>query len=197
MRNMSRRVIFGAVLASLAGTGLAISQPMGPGAMPGAGPGGGAGMGPGGGQGRGGGPGFGRGLNDPATYLAGLKTELGITPAQEPAWTEYADTVQGVAGQMQAMHTSVFASMQTATWQERRDMMNGMFASRDAAHGLVRDAANKLLPSLTPAQKAKAATTLPGLMSAGPPAGRGPGMGPGMGMGGGQAPQPAPQPAPQ
>jgi hypothetical protein len=178
-------MMFGAALATLAGTGIAMSQPMGPGSMRGAGPGG-AGMGPGGG------PGFGRGLNDPASYLASLKTELAITPAQEPAWTEYAETVQGVAGQMQAMHASVFDSMQTATWQERRDMMNNMFASRDAAHGIVRDAANKLLPSLTPEQKAKAATTLPGLMSAGPPAGRG--RGPGMGMGGGRPPQPAPQP---
>jgi hypothetical protein len=148
-------------------------------------------MGPGGGQGRGGGPGFGRGLNDPATYLAGLKTELGITAAQEPAWSEYAEAVQGVAGQMQAMHASVFDSMQTATWQERRDMMNTMFQSRDTAHGIVEDAAKKLLPSLTPTQATKAATTLPGLMAPG----RGPGgaRGPGMGMGGGRAPQPAPQ----
>jgi hypothetical protein len=179
--------MFGAVMVTLAGSAIAVAQPMGPGTMRGGGPGGGAGMGPGGGAGRGGGPGFGRGLNDPATYLAGLKTELGITPAQEPAWTEYADTVQSVAGQMQAMHASVFDSMQTATWQERRDMMNSMFGSRDAAHGIVQDAAKKLLPSLTPAQATKAATTLPGLITPGSGAGRG------MGMGGGRPPQPAPQ----
>lgn len=181
MREMSRRMMFGAVMVTLTGTAIAVAQPMGPGTMRGAGPGGGAG--------RGGGPGFGRGLNDPATYLAGLKTELGITPAQEPAWTEYAGTVQSVAGQMQAMHANVFESMQTATWQERRDMMNSMFGSRDAAHVIVQDAAKKLLPSLTPAQATKAASTLPGLITPGPGAGRGPGMG----MGGGRPPQPAPQ----
>jgi hypothetical protein len=185
-------MMFGATLAMLAGTGIAAAQQMEPGQMRGTGPGGGGmgqGMGPGGGMGRGGGPGFGRGMTDPVTYLAGLKTQLGITPAQEPAWTEYADTVQSVAGQMQAMHASVFDSMQTATWQERRDMMNNMFQSRDAAHGIVEDAARKLLPSLTPAQATQAATTLPGLRT---PAGRGPGM-----MGGARVPQPPPQPAPQ
>ncbi len=145
---------------------------------------------PGPGMMRGGGPGFGRGMNDPATYLAGLKTELGITPAQEPAWTEYADTVQGAAAQMQAMHSSVFESMQTATWQERQAMMNTMFAARDAAHQSVKAAADKLMTVLTPAQQAKARTSLPGLIGPGPGrghgmmgGGRGPGMGPGMGRG--------------
>ena len=143
--------------------GAAVAQPMGPGMM--------------GGPGAGRGPGFGRGMNDPATYLAGLKTELGITPAQEPAWGEYAETVQGMATQMQAMHASVFERMQTATWQERQEMMNGMFASRTEAHRIVQEAAQKLLPALTPEQRTHAATSLPGLIG---PAG---GMGEQRGMG--------------
>jgi len=179
MQAMNRRFVLGAAGAMLAG--VAAAQPMGPGMMGGAGPGAGRG------------PGFGRGMNDPATYLAGLKTELAITPAQEKPWGEYAETVQGMAMQMQAMHASVFEKMQTATWQERQDMMNGMFASRDEAHRIVHEAAEKLLPELTPEQRTKAATSLPGLI--GPAAGMGPGMGRGMGggmgrgMGGGAPPR--------
>ena len=167
MHAMNRRVVLGLAGAVLAGA--AVAQPMGPGMM--------------GGPGAGRGPGFGRGMNDPATYLAGLKTELGITPAQEPAWSEYAQTVQGMATQMRAMHAAMFEKMQTATWQERQDMMNGMFASRAEAHRMVEEAAQKLLTALTPEQKTKAATSLPGLIGPGPGMGRGPGggMGPGHG----------------
>jgi len=62
-------------------------------------------------RGPGGGPGFGRGMNDPASYLAALKTQLHITPAQEPVWKEYADVVENVGNQMRAMHANVFESM--------------------------------------------------------------------------------------
>ena len=176
MQAMNRRVVLGLAGAVLAGA--AVAQPTGPGMM--------------GGPGAGRGPGSGRGMNDPATYLAGLKTELAITPAQEPAWGEYAQTVQGMATQMRAMHAAMFEKMQTATWQERQDMMNGMFASRAEAHRMVEEAAQKLLPALTPEQKTKAATSLPGLVGPGPGMGRGPGggMGPGMGRdpGGGMGP---------
>ena len=165
MRAMRRRLMLGMVGATLAG--MAVAQPMGPGMM--------------GGPGAGRGPGFGRGMTDPVAYLAGLKSELGITAAQEAAWGEYAETVTGIAKQMQAMHAAMFEKMQTATWQERRDMMDGMFASRNEAHRIVQEAAQKLLPSLSPEQKSKAATELPGLIGPGP--GMGGGMGPGTGRG--------------
>lgn len=155
-----RRSILGAVIATLAGAAGAAAQPSGPG--PGMGPGGGRGRGPGGGQG--GGPGFGRGLTDPASYLAGLKTELGITGPQEAAWNEYAAVVTAIADQMPAARATVFDAMPTASWQERQAMMNQMTEARDNAHAAVREAAEKLLPALTPAQRAKAATILPGLM---------------------------------
>ena len=166
MRCINRRLVLVATAALVGQTAAAMAQPMGPGS------GAGAGMGPG--MGRGGGPGFGRGMNDPATYLANLKTELAITPAQEPAWSEYAQTVQSMAAQMQAMHTAMFPAMQAATWQERQEMMNQMFASRDEAHKRVEAAAQKLMPSLTAEQQTKAATSLPGLIA---PPGRGPGGG--------------------
>ena len=84
--------------------------------------------------------GQGLGFADPAGYLNGLKVALGITAVQEPAWNEYADTVKGAAGQMQGTHQTMFDAMGTATWQERRDMMNRMFEVRQAsvrqgAHG--------------------------------------------------------------
>jgi hypothetical protein len=71
--------------------------------------------------------------------------------------------------------------MQTATWQERQEMMNTMFQSRDEAHRMVQEAAEKLKLHLTPEQQTLAATRLPGLMPFGP--GHGMGRGPGMGMG--------------
>jgi len=137
-------------------------------------------------MGPGGGPGFGRGLNDPRSYLAGLKTELGITPAQEAAWAEYSDVVIRSADAMQEAHASVFSAMQTATWQERRDMMNGMFAARDTVHAQVSEAAQALLPHLTSEQRSHAQASLPGLI--GRAAGGGQGMGGGMGRGGGMGP---------
>jgi hypothetical protein len=193
MQAIGRRAVFGCALAMLAGPALA--QPMGPGMGGGPGMGmGGMGPGMGMGPGRGGGPGLAR-MSDPASYLAGLKGELGITSAQEPAWSRYAEAVESVARQMQAMHASVFESMPTADWQERRDMMNRMFGSRTEAHRIATEEAQALLPSLTEAQRTRARAILPGLMGWGPGMGRGMGRGMGMGMGPrqGMTPPPATQ----
>jgi hypothetical protein len=126
-------------------------------------------MGPG--RGHGGGPGMmgGRGAGmmgrswDTKGYLDALKSQLGITVSQEPAWKEYADKVSGVGEQMQGLHQTMFESMGTASWQERRNMMNNMFEGRQQAFDLVHEAANRLLPALDPAQRTKAQATLPGL----------------------------------
>ncbi len=106
---------------------------------------------------------MGIGFGDPAGYLDALKTNLGITPAQEQAWQGYADTVTGVAAQMQGAHQIMYDAMGTATWQERRDMMNRMFEAREKAFAAVHEAAQILLPSLTPPQRTRAAGMLPGL----------------------------------
>jgi hypothetical protein len=98
-----------------------------------------------------------------ATYLDALKAQLAITPGEEPAWKEYADTVAGVGEQMQGLHQTMFESMGTASWQERRTQMNQMFEARQQAFDTVHEAANKLLPALDPAQLAKARSILPGL----------------------------------
>ena len=136
-------------------TGIAMAQPMmgGPGRfMHGQGPG----M-----------MGHGWGFADPAGYLSSLKVALGITAAQEAAWNEYADTVKGAAGQMQGAHQVMFDAMGTATWQERRDMMNRMFEVRQGSFDQVHAAAEKLLPALDASQRAKAETRLPGLAAPG------------------------------
>jgi len=171
MRQVQMGAILIAAIATLATAPACLAQP-GPPAQ-GQGMGQGRTMGTDMGQGMGGpgmarGPGFGRGMNDPASYLATVRTELAITPDQAPAWASYAQVVQDTAGQMRAMHASAFETMQTATPQERRDMMNTMFEARQVAFGMVHDAATKLLPSLSAAQQAKAATILPGLIGPGP-----------------------------
>jgi len=104
---------------------------------------------------------------DPASYLAGLKTRLGITPAQQGAWDTYATVVKNHATEMQDAHETMYEAMATATWEERRSMMNNMFATRQQMHDTVQAAAEALLPSLTPAQKSQAASILPGLMPRG------------------------------
>ena len=176
MQAMSRRAVLGCVGLVLAGT--AVAQPMGPGPMRGAGPG----------AGRGGGPGL-AWMSDPGGYMDGLKGKLAITPDQQKPWDAYAETVVGVAGQMKGMHDMMGPSMQSATWEERRDKMNMMFDARTEAHRIVQEAAQKLLPSLTPDQRTQAATILPGLVGPGPGGmGMGRGMGGGGGMGGGMGP---------
>lgn len=160
MPGIARLLGFAAASVVLGGAGFAWSQqPSAPGAGPMGAPGAG-GMGAGM---MGTAPGLGRGIRDPASYLAALKADLGITAAQEPAWTEYSDTVQGVATQMQGVHQIMYDAMGTATWEERRDMMNRMFEARQKAIETVHEAAQKLLPSLTTAQRTHAAQTLPGL----------------------------------
>jgi hypothetical protein len=119
---------------------------------------------------------MGRGMmafSDVSAYADSLKVQLGITTAQEPAWNEYASTLKGVAAQMQGVHQTMWEAMNTATWQERRDMMNRTFDARQAAFDTVHVAALKLEPTLTPAQRSQATSMLPGLRAQGPGMGRG------------------------
>ncbi len=134
----------------------AVAQPAagrGPGMMDGGGPGM---MGSGG-------PGMMGGDWNTGTYLDGLKTQLAISPNQEAAWKNYADTVSGFGEQMQGLHQTMYESMGTASWQERRNLMNKMLQVRQQAFATVQEAASKLMAALSPAQKAKAQSILPGL----------------------------------
>ena len=161
---LARPFVMGGLLLVMGG-GLALAQPMM--GSPGAGPGMGPGM-----MGRG--AGAQHGFGDPAAYLDSLKTDLKISATQDAAWTEYADAVKATATQMQGVHQTMYDSMGTATWQERRDMMNRMFETRQQAFDAVHAAAVKLLPTLDAAQKAKAERSLPGLAGPGRMMGRRP-----------------------
>ena len=146
-RSIQRRAVFGTAAAIFVGaSAVALAQPLGGRGMMG---GGGGGM-------------MGGGWNT-TSYLDAVKSELAITPAQEPAWKEYADMLTGVAGQMQGVHETMYDAMGTATWEERRDMMNTMFEAHQQAFDQVHEAAEKLLPALTKEQRAKAEISLPGL----------------------------------
>jgi Spy/CpxP family protein refolding chaperone len=147
------RLLPATILMALAGlTCPAVAQPSagpGPGMMRGggAGPMGGGMMG---------------GYWNTGTYLDALKSRLGISADEEPAWKEYADAVSGVGEQMQALHQTMFEAMGTASWQERRDLMNRMFEARQQAFGTVHAAAAKLMAALTPEQRTQAQSILPG-----------------------------------
>ncbi len=155
MRELTRRFLAAAGLGTVAVA--AVAQPMGPGMM-----GGGRGM-------MGGGPGMmGRGMGpqsfaDAGAYLDGVKAQLGITEAQAGAWKTYADAVVGAWSQMQTLHQSMWESMPTATWEERRDMMNRAFQARQQAFQSVHDAALALMPVLSERQQGRAEVILPGL----------------------------------
>lgn len=149
MRTLSRRFVLASSLAVMAGGALAQPMGRGPGMM-------------------GRGPRMWHGFADAPAYLDGIKTELGITETQGDAWKTYADAVTAAATQMQALHRTMWEAMGTATWEERRDMMNRAFQARQQAFETVHQAAEKLLPSLTEVQRAKAQYILPGLARRGP-----------------------------
>ncbi len=64
---------------------------------------------------------------------------------------------------MQGLHQTMFDAVGTASWQERRDMMNQMVQARQQAFDTVHAAAIKLLPALDTTQKSNAQKILPGL----------------------------------
>jgi periplasmic protein CpxP/Spy len=187
---MSRRLVLaGAVAVVAGGPGLALAQPAGPGMMGGGYGPNGRGMMGGGAWGPMGGRGMGYGVTNMPGYLDALKAQLVITKEQEPAWHQYADTVSGVATQMQGLRQSMHTQMPQATWAQRREFMNQAFDAHQQAYETVHGAAEKLLPALDPQQRQTAQAVLPGLRTGGMMGG-GPGM---MGAGPGAAPPATPR----
>lgn len=180
-------VIGGFASAVLLAGGWAIAQPafhgpggFGPPFMHGVGPGGmgpgmmqhmGQGMRPGMMQhmGHGMGPGMmhgGRGMTlaDPAQRLETLKKEIGITAAQEPAWSKYTKTLQDAATAMKTAREGINPeTVGKLGPQERFALMTEMRQQAQKQHDAVKSAANELLATLDDAQKTKAQQTLPGL----------------------------------
>jgi LTXXQ motif family protein len=111
------------------------------------------------------------------TRIDTLKTELGITPAQELAWTKYATAVKDAATAMKTTHESVDpATVSKLSPADRFAFVSKIREQAQKHFETVKTAANELLTTLDDAQKAKAQETLPGL-AFGPGSMRGAGIG--------------------
>ena len=107
----------------------------------------------------------GRGLTqfDPAR-IDTLKTEIGITSAQQPAWAKYTKVIQDTAASIKATHEGVdHDAVRKMSPQDRQTFMTGMREQRQKEFEAVQTAANELLATLNDGQKAKAEKTLPGM----------------------------------
>lgn len=133
------------------------------------------------GMGRGHGPMAG-GFADPTARLASLKTELGITTQQQPAWDAYVKVVTDTAAtQRQGVDRTAVHAMSD---QDRQAFITQKRDQHDKAFQSVKAAAEKLLTALNDTQKTKAQEILPGLAAHGPGMMRHAGMGPGTPHGG-------------
>jgi hypothetical protein len=113
-----------------------------------------------------GGPGF--AFTDPAR-IDSLKTELGITAAQEPAWTKYAKTLQDAAMAFKTTREGINPDdVSKMSPQDRFAFVTKIREQRQKQFETVTTAANELLATLDDTQKAKARDVLPGLASFGP-----------------------------
>jgi hypothetical protein len=110
----------------------------------------------------------GMGFADPA-QIETLKTELGITPAQEPGWSKYAKAVQDAAAAMKTAREGVDPqTVSKLSPADRFALVTKMREQGQKQFEAVKTAANELLAILDDGQKAKAADILPGLVAFGP-----------------------------
>ena len=144
----------------------------------------GHGMGPGmmKGMGHGMGPGMMHGAPGPgfadAEDIDELKAELGITPAQELAWSKYVKVLQDATAAMKTTREGVDPqAVSKMSPADRFAFVSKMREQGEKQREAVKTAANELLATLDDTQKAAAADILPGLIPFGPAAMRGAGMG--------------------
>ena len=105
---------------------------------------------------------------DPARIEA-LKGELGITSAQEPAWTDYVKALQDAAAAMKTTRDNVDRdAVGKMSPQDRYAFMTKMREQRQKQFEAVKATADRLVAALDDRQKAKAQEILPGLASFGP-----------------------------
>lgn len=115
-----------------------------------------------------GGPGImhgspGHAFADP-NQIENLKSELGITPAQEAAWTKYVEAIQEAAATMKAKREDVDPNtVSKLSPAERFAFVSKIREQAQRQFETVQTAANELLAMLDDAQKAKAQEVLPGL----------------------------------
>ena len=107
-------------------------------------------------------------FTDP-TQIEGLKRELGITTAQEPAWNKYTKAIQDASSVMKTAREGVDPNVVSKmTPQDRYAFVTKMREQGQKQFDTVKTAADELLATLDDTQKAKARDTLPGLASFGP-----------------------------
>jgi hypothetical protein len=106
---------------------------------------------------------------DPAR-LATLKTELGITATQEPAWTRYTKAVEDAATAMASRTEIDPETIRNMSPADRFAFVSKIRERAQIQFTAVQTAANELLAVLDETQKAKARTILPGLAFGPPPA---------------------------
>jgi Spy/CpxP family protein refolding chaperone len=136
----------------------------------------GYGGGPGCAGGFGGGPGFGPGAAEGAgafveNRLAGVKSRLQITAAQESAWNAYVTEAKQQAEARRKWMTTMHES-QSASLPERAELRNQIWKQRQAQSETMVQKLKDLYAVLTPEQKSAADQYLGGW---GPRAGYGPG----------------------
>ena len=105
---------------------------------------------------------------DPAQIEA-LKNELGITLAQEPAWTNYVKALQDAAAATKTTRDNVDRdAVSKMSPQDRYAFMTKMREQRQKQFEAVKTTADQLVATLDDRQKAKAQEILPGLAAFGP-----------------------------
>ena len=101
--------------------------------------------------------------------LTALKSELGITPAQETAWAQYAKTLQDTAAAAKTTHEGVDPNaVSKMSPSDRYAFVTKMREQRQKQFEPVKTAADALVTVLDDGQKAKARDILPGLVAFGP-----------------------------
>jgi hypothetical protein len=99
---------------------------------------------------------------DPA-QLETLKSELGITAAQETAWSKYAKAMEDASAAMKTARESVDpTAVSRMTPADRFAFVSKMREHGQKQFETIRTAANELLAVLNDTQKAKAGDLLPG-----------------------------------
>lgn len=98
--------------------------------------------------------------------LAFLRTELGITEAQMPEWSAYAEAARRSAETMRSMHESMRESGMPTTLPERLERHESMLTARLEALRQTRDAASDLYEALSQDQKQTADSLMAGPMGA-------------------------------
>lgn len=107
-------------------------------------------------------------FTDP-TQIEGLKRELGITSAQEPAWNKYTKAIQNASSTMKSTREDVDpTAVSKMTPQDRYAFVTKMREQGQKQFDTVKTAADELLATLDDTQKAIARDTLPGLASFSP-----------------------------